>query len=137
MRNMTGLLQDVRYALRQVHKSPGCALVAVATLALGIGANTAVFTVMDAVLLRTLPVRDPHRLYYLQIAAAISLRARGIQEIIILLFRNPFSKRCARGHEIFEDLIAYLQLGIDKIDVRYGDTRGSIGVEPMVALRCE
>ena len=66
---MTGLLQNVGYARRQVRKSPGCALVAVATLALGIAANTAVFSVMDAVLLRTLPVRDPHRLYYLQIAA--------------------------------------------------------------------
>ncbi len=59
------LLQDLNYGVRQLRRNPGFAAVAIITLALGIGANTAIFTVFDAVLLRALPVRQPGRLVIL------------------------------------------------------------------------
>jgi putative ABC transport system permease protein len=67
---MARLLSDLRFALRQILRSPGFAITAVVTLALAIGANTAIFTLLNQALLRALPVIDPSRLVVLSFAGS-------------------------------------------------------------------
>ena len=64
-RMMTGLIQDLRYALRQLRKSPVFFSVVVLTLGLGIGANTAIFSMVDWLVLRSLPIKDPRQMHFL------------------------------------------------------------------------
>ena len=64
---MGNVIGDIRYGARVLRRNPVFTAVAILTLALGIGANTAVFNVMNAVLLRYLPVSDPERVVYLRV----------------------------------------------------------------------
>src|SRR6516225_330832 len=72
---MESLLQDVRYALRQLRKSPGFAVTAILVLTLGIGASTAIFGFVDAALIRPLPYKDPSRLLDVTESVAVIPRA--------------------------------------------------------------
>lgn len=97
------LVQDVRYALRQVRRSPGFASAVIGTLALAIGANTALFSLLNAIILRPLPVRDPARLVVLT-----AMDERGQQSRPI--YYSTFAE-LAR-HEMFETLSLYSGGGV-------------------------
>lgn len=72
------MIQDLRFGFRMLLKHKGFTLVAVLSLALGIGANTALFSVMDAVLLKTLPVTEPERLALFEWRAGLTFRTNGM-----------------------------------------------------------
>lgn len=121
---MIGLYQDLRHALRQLWKSPGFAAVAILTLALGMGANTAVFSVMNAILLRMLPVHDPQGLFYLHEAHG-QYQPPGASDTgdPNLSFSEPVFEALRQRRDVFEDLIAFVPLNIvGKVAVRYGAT---------------
>jgi predicted permease len=102
---MNGLLQDLRYAVRQLRKSPGFATVAILTLALGIGANTAIFSLLDQALLRSLPVKDVDRLVLLKYSGSntghIQSRADGH-----FYFSYPMYRDLRDRNSVFSGLIA-------------------------------
>ena len=96
---LESLWQDLRYALRQLRRSPGFTTVAVLTLALGIGANTAIFSVVYATLFRALPYKDPGRLVYVWSAE----KARGIPRSTVSV---PDFLDWRRQNRVFEGLAA-------------------------------
>jgi putative ABC transport system permease protein len=114
---MKGLFQDVPYAFRQLRKSPGFTAVVVLTLALGIGANTAIFSVIHAVLLRSLPYPDPGRLMILQEYATKDGYARSVSWMNYLDWRarnRSFSEMAAYNMRDFN------LSGLEKPEVVHG-----------------
>ena len=104
---MDTLLQDLRYALRILARSPGFAVVVILTLALGVGVNTAFFSVANFVVLRPLPVRDPDQLLVL------AMREQATSEILDVSYPDFLDYR--KQTSAFSDMLAY-KLGLDGFD---------------------
>ncbi len=96
---MQTLLQDLRYSLRRLRKSPGFAAIAILSLALGIGANTAIFSLVNTVLLRPLPVTQPD-----QLVSVYTTMRNGAQDSI---FSYPNYKDVRDRNEVFAGLLSY------------------------------
>jgi putative ABC transport system permease protein len=90
------LFQDLRFALRALRSAPGFAAVAILSLALGIGANTAIFSLIDSVMLKTLPVSHPEQLLQVRTPA-------GFDDI----FTNPLWEQIRDRQDVFSTLFAY------------------------------
>jgi putative ABC transport system permease protein len=100
------LAQDVRYGLRTLAANPGFAATAVLSLALGIGANTAIFSMLNAMMLRSLPVEDPHRLVQLQLAGSAADN-----------FTNPIWEQVRDSQQAFSGTLTW---STDRFDLSVG-----------------
>jgi predicted permease len=101
---MNGLTQDLRFGFRQLRKNPGFTAVAVITLALGIGANTAIFTVVNGLLLKMLPVRDPQQLVVVGDPKRANHRSNGTPRTDV--FSYPLYKELHDRNSVFNGLCA-------------------------------
>jgi len=113
---METMIQDLRYALRTLRKTPGFTAVAVISLGLGIGANTAIFQLLDAVRLRSLPVANPHELVEVRIVGGN--RGMGVNNGTDPKLTRPIWQEIEKHHEPFSGVFAS-----DTEDLRVG--RGS------------
>jgi predicted permease len=104
---MNSLWQDIKFGLRMLAKNPGFTATAVITLALAIGANTAIFSVLDPLLLRKLPVRDPDQLVLVHSAGTLESVDESTFPIYELYRRDaaPFNGVLAYTSNLFEDQI--------------------------------
>ena len=115
------MLHDLRFALRQLRRTPGFAIVTVLTLGLGMGANAAVFSVMNAVVLRFLPVHDPDRLVFLHTSRQPNGASQTGFDNTSLSFQ--VYEQLATERAVFSELMAYVPLGTGQVAARYGSER--------------
>src|SRR5256885_934239 len=137
---MSSLLQDFRFAARMLRKTPGFTLAAVLSLALGIGANTAIFQLLDAVRMKTLPVRAPRELAEVRIADMKG--ARGSFNFRYPSVSNPIWEGIRDRQQAFSGIFAWAPTGFNLAqggDVRQakalwvsGDFFNVLGVPPMM-----
>lgn len=112
-------LRDLRLAARILVKSPIFTISAVATLALGIGATTAIFSAMNAILLRRLPVPDPQRIVYLTVPDGQPYGASNTGDSDSSFSLPVFE--VFRHDRAFSDVMAFAPLSTDKVDIRAGN----------------
>jgi len=121
---MHTFVQDLRYALRQLRKSPGFAVTAIITLALGIGANTAIFTLVKGILLRSLPVADPAQLYRIGDTDNCCVNGGFVERNGDFdIFSYDLYRHLKDSAPEFEQLAA-VQAGLQRFSVRRGEERG-------------
>lgn len=116
---METILQDLRFGIRQLRRTPAFAAIAVLTLALGIGANTAIFSVMNAVLLRSLPGTNPDRLVFLHYRDQPDETSQTGYDDSSL--SEPVFEQLRKDHRVFSDVMAFVPLSAPKVGVRLGD----------------
>jgi len=102
---LASLLQDLRYGLRMLRKNPGFTLVAILSLALGIGANTAIFQLMNAIRLRSLPVENPQQLVGLELEDETG--KRGSQQSWYPALSNPLWEEIRDHQQVFAGMFAW------------------------------
>src|SRR5207237_8908084 len=93
------LIQDARYGLRMLVKNPAFTTIAVLTLALGIGANTAIFTLVNAVLLKILPIKDPQHLVVIGDPTEVNNRSLGTPQTDV--FSYPLYREIRDSNTVF------------------------------------
>src|SRR5689334_15231280 len=103
------MFQDLRYGVRMLFKQPGFTLVAVLSLALGIGANTAIFSLLDAVLLKSLPVKEPDKLVLFGKAEDGGM-TNGFPDRSWDLFSYPFYQEVRQRNEVFSGVASLLSM---------------------------
>jgi predicted permease len=113
----SSLLSDLRYALRQMHRAPVLTVTVMLTLGLGIGATTAIFSLIHAVMLKSLPVADPHSLY--RIGTGKTCCYSGDPQGEWGIFSYDFYQRLRRSSPQFEQVAAF-QAKPDVVSVRHG-----------------
>ncbi|MGA9568203.1 MAG: ABC transporter permease, partial [Candidatus Korobacteraceae bacterium] len=106
------MLQDLRYALRQLRKSPAFAIIAIVTLALGIGANTAIFTLLDQALLRELPVSHPEQLVLLHYVGSNTGRISSYGGDSHSYFSYPMYRDLRDKNQVFDGMLADIEIGV-------------------------
>jgi predicted permease len=143
-RHMAGLgffdvaMQDARFALRSFRRSPAFTAVAVITLAIGIGANTAIFSAVDALLLRPLPFADPDRLMQVSLTTPASAASPARDDMV---WSIPKARVFRDAQKVFSDVSLYTDYqftvrdgGAERASGEYADSRylPTLGIQPII-----